>query len=126
VTKLGTPLGNFLRTPLCKSDMNVRPMRFTILRTPTWASEGLFPGGHPGIFPKFFQGGPKVLKFDFSHAKLRKEPFFAENFKIQGDLGSLLRRPFIPTDSSDKTQLISYTKLLCLFTSKYVINGSRL
>jgi len=31
-----------------------------------------------------------------------------------------------PTDSSDKTQLMCYTKLLWLFTSKYDINGSRL
>jgi len=23
----------------------------------------------------FFQGGPKVVKFDFSHSKLRKQPF---------------------------------------------------
>jgi len=28
-----------------------------------------------------------VVKFDFSHSKLRKQPFFAENFKIQGGLG---------------------------------------
>jgi len=31
-----------------------------------------------------------------------------------------------PTDSSDKTQLMCSTILLCLFTSKYDINGSRL
>jgi len=31
-----------------------------------------------------------------------------------------------PTDSSDKTQLMCYTTFLCLFTSKYDINGSRL
>jgi len=31
-----------------------------------------------------------------------------------------------PTDSSDKTQLICSTILLCLFTSKYDINGNRL
>jgi len=30
------------------------------------------------------------------------------------------------TDSSDKIQLICSTILLCLFTSKYDINGSRL
>jgi len=28
--------------------------------------------------------------------------------------------------NSDETQLVSYTKLLCLFTSKYDINGIRL
>jgi len=48
----------------CKSDMNVRPMRFSILYT--------------------------------------------------------------PTDSSDITQLVCSTILLCLFTSKYDIDGSRL
>jgi len=25
-------------------------------------------GGHLAIFPKFFQGGPKVVKFDFSYS----------------------------------------------------------
>jgi len=32
----------------------------------------------------------------------------------------------IPTDSSDKTQLMYSTILLCLFASKYDINGSSL
>jgi len=31
-----------------------------------------------------------------------------------------------PTDSSDKTHMMCSTILLCLFTSKYDINGSRL
>ena len=31
-----------------------------------------------------------------------------------------------PTDSTDKTQLMCSTVLLCLFTSKYDINGGRL
>jgi len=31
-----------------------------------------------------------------------------------------------PTDNSDKTQLMCSTILLCLFTSKYDINGRRL
>jgi len=31
-----------------------------------------------------------------------------------------------PADSSDKTQLMCSTTLLCLFASKYDINGSRL
>jgi len=44
----------------------------------------LDPPMHQGIFPKFFQGGPKVVKFVFSRSKLRKQPLFAENFKIQG------------------------------------------
>jgi len=31
-----------------------------------------------------------------------------------------------PTDSSDETQLMFSTTLLCLFVSKYDINGNRL
>jgi len=34
----------------------------------------------------FFLGRLKVVKFGFSHSKLRKQPFFAEIFKIQGAL----------------------------------------
>jgi len=32
---------------------------------------------------------------------------------------------FTPTDSSDKTQMMCSTILLCLYTSKYDINGSQ-
>jgi len=32
----------------------------------------------------YFQGGPKVFKFDFSHSKLRKQPFLLKKFEIQG------------------------------------------
>ena len=58
-----------------------------------WASEGFFPGGdHLGIFPKFFHGGgPKVVKFEFSHSKLRKKLFY---WKFQNPLG----RPAPPSD----------------------------
>ena len=49
-----------------------------------WASEGFFPGP-VGDFPKnFSRGGPKVVKFGFYPSKLKKQPFFANNFKIQG------------------------------------------
>jgi len=51
------------------------------------APEGFFPGvgGAVGDFPKiFFQGGPKVVKFVFYPSKLKKQPFLANNFKIQG------------------------------------------
>ena len=41
-------------------------------------------GGQQGIFPKFFQGGPKVVKFDFSHLKLRKQPFLLKISKARG------------------------------------------
>jgi len=33
---------------------------------------------------KIFLGGTKVVKFVFSHSKLRKQPCFAEIFKIKG------------------------------------------
>jgi len=38
-----------------------------------------------------------VIKFDFSHSKLRKQPSVAEIFKIQGGLGPLFpfQRPYI-------------------------------
>jgi len=40
-------------------------------------------GGTRGFFLNFSRVGPKVVKFDFSHSKVRKQPFFAYNFKIQ-------------------------------------------
>jgi len=44
-----------------------------------------FQGGASRGFPKiFFQGGPKVVKFVFYPSKMKKQPFFANNFKIQG------------------------------------------
>jgi len=39
-----------------------------------------------GFFLNFSNGGPKVVKFDYFYLKLRKQPFFSENFKIQGAL----------------------------------------
>jgi len=52
----------------------------------TWASEGFFPGGGQlRIFPKFFsKGGAKSGEVWFCPSKLKKQPFFANNFKIQG------------------------------------------
>jgi len=41
-------------------------------------------GSHSAIFLKFSSGESKVVKFVFSHSELRKQPLFAENFKIQG------------------------------------------
>jgi len=41
--------------------------------------------GAVGDFPKIFsRGGPKVVKFVFYPSKWKKQPFFANNFKIQG------------------------------------------
>jgi len=41
----------------------------------TWASEGFFPGGTRGFLQKLSGRVPKVVKFGFSHSKLRKQPF---------------------------------------------------
>jgi len=49
--------------------------------------------GHQRIFPKFFQEGPKVVKFVFSHLKLRKQPFLLKFFKSRGDQGPLTPLP---------------------------------
>jgi len=38
-------------------------------------------GGNRGFFQNFPRG-PKLMKFVFSHSKLTKQPFFANNFKI--------------------------------------------
>jgi len=52
---------------------------------------------HQRIFPKFFQKGPKVVKFVFSHLKLRKQPFLLKFFKPRGTKVPLLpfRRPWL-------------------------------
>jgi len=62
-----------------------------------WASEGFFSGeDQQRIFPKFFPGGgPKAVKFVFYPSKLKKQPVFANTFKIQGGLGS----PSPPSDA---------------------------
>ena len=44
-----------------------------------------FQGGPLGVFPKFFQGEPKVVKFVFP-LEIKNKPFFAEIFKIQRGL----------------------------------------
>jgi len=43
-----------------------------------------FQGGALGDFSKICLGGPKMVKIVVSHWKLRKQPFFAEIFKIEG------------------------------------------
>jgi len=53
------------------------------------------------IFPKFFARGPKVVKFGFHPSKLKKQPFFANNFKSRGGQGPSLppfRRPCVYVD----------------------------
>jgi len=59
------------------------------------ASEGIFPGGGTsGYFPKFFYGGPKVVKLGFYHSKLRKQRFLLRfsNSCPSSDTHVLLRR----------------------------------
>ena len=69
---------------------------FSLWELMTWASEGFFPGGAVGDFPQiFFQGRPNVVKFVFYPSKLKKQPFFANNFKIQGGQGPPFRRPWL-------------------------------
>jgi len=41
-------------------------------------------GSDRGFSQKFFQGGPKVVKFGVYPSKLKKQQLFAKNFKIQG------------------------------------------
>jgi len=60
-----------------------------------WASEEFFPGvaGPLADFSKIFLGVPKVVKYVFSHSKLRKQPF-CWNFQNPG--GKALQPP-LPT-----------------------------
>jgi len=55
-----------------------RPLHYV---SPAWASEGFFPGVPIKIFP----GGGKVVKFNFTHAKVRNNFFVIkkENVKFQ-------------------------------------------
>ena len=62
----------------------------------SWASEGFFlwGGGHYGIVPKFFQGGSKVVKFDFSHSETKKKNFLLKISKSRGGVLASLPPPF--------------------------------
>jgi len=52
----------------------------------SWASKGVFPEGTTrGFYHSFSKG--ESGEICFSHWKSRKQPFFAEIFKIQGGLG---------------------------------------
>jgi len=50
-----------------------------------------------GVGRIFSSGGPKVVKFGFYPSKLKKQPSFANNFKIQGGQGPPFPTPMIPT-----------------------------
>jgi len=61
--------------------------------TNTYQSMGVgrkFSRGALGDFFKIFPGGPKVVKFAFSHSKLTKQSFFAKNVKIQRGTGIMI------------------------------------
>jgi len=46
------------------------------------------------------------VKFDFYHSKLRKQPYFAENFKIQEERDTPCPIPHVlREESGDKSQL---------------------
>jgi len=56
--------------------------------TQSWASEGFFStGGHCFFFQKF-SGGAKVVKFVFSHQKLKKQPFLLKFPKAPAPLST--------------------------------------
>jgi len=49
-----------------------------------------------GDFPQiFFREGAKVVKFGFCPSKLKKQPFFANNFKIQGGAAPPFSTPML-------------------------------
>jgi len=61
--------------------------------------------------PKYFsRGGPKVAKFDFTHSKLRKQPFFAKNLigkcQILNSRGGLAP-PATPSDALDTNYIVT-------------------
>jgi len=70
-------------------------------------------GGAVGDLPKnFSRGGPKVVKFVFYPSKLKKQPFFANNFKIQG----AKLPPALPSDAHACISLLPrYAILLCCY-----------
>ena len=59
----------------------------------------IFPGGGATGFFQSFSRGPKVVKFVFSHLKLRKQPFLLKFSKSRGERAPLpppFRRPWFP------------------------------
>ena len=58
-------------------------------------------GGTVGDFPKMFSSrGHKAVKIVFYPSKMKKQPFFANNFKIQGGFGPPVPKPMLRTTSS--------------------------
>jgi len=104
------PLGNFLRTPL-----NV------LLQS--WASEGFLPRGALGDFSKIFpEGSAKVMKFVFSHSKLKKELFLLKISKGGGGQGLLCPLPTpVPTISERYHQ---WSMLIALWKTSWATKRS--
>jgi len=82
---------------------NCRQIHYVWAFMQCMASEGFFPGGfRRGFSQNFFQGGPYEVKFVFCPSKLKKQPFFANNFKIHGGKAPLppFRHPCLYGDYS--------------------------
>jgi len=56
-------------------------------------------GGRRGFSQKFFQGRTNVVKFCFYPLEIERQPFFANNFKIQGGPWT---PPDPPSDAHDR------------------------
>ena len=69
---------------------------------PSWHGHGcgkdfFHGGGTRGFSQKLFQGAPKEVKFGFYLSKMKKQPIFAKNFKIQREA----KPPPYPLPSDD-------------------------
>jgi len=84
------------KCPQCFTYRKHRSMTIALHTTPSvswhcvghrsWASAGFFPGGrHEGIFPKFFQGRPKVMKFFFHTRNCEHNLFLLKFSKSRGE-----------------------------------------
>jgi len=64
--------------------------------------------GRQGIFPKYIQGEPKVVKRVFSHSVLKKQHFFAYILKIQAGQGPPAPQPGLHRIIKDLDKLKLY------------------
>ena len=94
-------LEKWYNKPVNYSEMHIPTNKF-LLRFDPWASEGFLPLGD---FLEIFQGGPKVVKFVFSHSKLRKQPCFLKVSKSRGGFGLPMLPLLIPWFDLDRWQL---------------------
>jgi len=89
----------------------------------TWASEGFYQGGNKGIFQKFFQGGAKLVKFIFSHSKLRKQAVLLKFSKPRWGQG-----PYFPTPMTEERRQCCVVVCYCSISYKPIsllINGAK-